>query len=178
MSKIQLQLLFVIFFTALCLSTISHSVFSQIPNNSANDAISNSKTLQSSVNAFESGYLQENVTSEQQESSENKTNSVIEINDEYDPSSSDPWKKLRDIFKPMKLDTNIQSKPKKSQPLIAPKPILKGILITSDNDRIAILNDSFVRVGEVVSDWEVRKITSDKVILKRQEEEIVCELKK
>ncbi|RCK80081.1 MAG: hypothetical protein OZSIB_3585 [Candidatus Ozemobacter sibiricus] len=122
------------------------------------------------------------------------------IEDEMNPDSPDPWDRVRDIFRPYDPDAGR----KKPQPLIAPPvepppepaatgpvivepdkkstpqgayvPTLQGILITSDKDRIAILDDTFVRVGDVIAGWEVRQITRTTVVLKGEKEETVREI--
>lgn len=117
---------------------------------------------------------------------------VFSIIDEPDPTSPNPWDRARDIFRssvraPVTPVIRVASTPRPvaatasaeaviDQPSVR-LPVLQGVLTSSDRDTIAILDDQFTRQGDFCAGFEVKKISKNAVVLKREGKEYVLYVK-
>lgn len=113
----------------------------------------------------------------------------ITITDEVDPNSPNPWDRVRDVFRPfgggprVKVVEVAAPTIQEAGPEIPTEeekrrmPALQGILISSDDDKVAILDDQFTRPGDFCAGYQVKKIHKNSVVLKRDGKEFVLYVK-
>ena len=84
------------------------------------------------------------------------------------------WSQARDIFKPGKgtSEKAAAGEPRETKIVdtssgLVRMPVLLGIMIGSDKDKVAILDTDMVREGDFCQGFQVRSIKSRKVILSR-----------
>ncbi len=114
---------------------------------------------------------------------------VFSIIDEPDPTSPNPWDRARDIFRSSvraptapiaSVSQPVEEKASAEAVIDQPAvrlPVLQGVLISSDRDTIAILDDQFTRQGDFCAGFEVKKISKHAVVLKREGKEYVLYVK-
>ncbi|NLI76327.1 MAG: hypothetical protein GX442_07795 [Candidatus Riflebacteria bacterium] len=115
---------------------------------------------------------------------------IFSIIDEPDPTSPNPWDRARDIFR-SSVRAPVAPVASASSPVAVEKasaeavidqpsvrlPVLQGVLTSSDRDTIAILDDQFTRQGDFCAGFEVKKISKNAVVLKREGKEYVLYVK-
>lgn len=114
---------------------------------------------------------------------ENHKDQDLIASDAPDPSSPNSWDRIRDVFRPYSGGTAVHADQQehgqeagKGESKIR-LPALQGILMSSDNDKVAILEDQFARPGDFCAGFEVKKINKNTVVLKREGKEFVLYVK-
>ncbi|MDD2998638.1 MAG: hypothetical protein PHV05_06210 [Candidatus Riflebacteria bacterium] len=94
------------------------------------------------------------------------------------------WNEIRDIFKPesdkekfQPLQSAKTSEKPQAKPTKVRLPILNGVMVGSDKDRVAILGNNMVREGDQVEGFRVRSIKNNRITLVREGEEYVLFVK-
>ena len=82
---------------------------------------------------------------------------------------------VRDIFsEPVDLIAKKDMK-REEEPKLPPKMTLKGTIVGGDKP-IAIINERFVRLGDMVGDYQVAQIDKNKVVLRSDKKEITLDV--
>jgi hypothetical protein len=104
---------------------------------------------------------------------------VMALAEEQPSAKSEPFrydsKGLRDPFIPLVRDGRLVGTPTATQ-LEPSKPVLYGILWDSGGQCLALINDTEVKVGDMVGEYQVTEIRKDAVVLTAGGESMVLEL--
>ena len=82
----------------------------------------------------------------------------------------------RDPFIPLVRDGQIVSSTSQTAPIDASKPVLHGILWDSGGQSIALINDTEVKIGDMVGEYQVTEIRHDTVVLSNGGESMVLDI--
>ena len=106
---------------------------------------------------------------------------VMTITDEIDPNSPNQWDRIRDVFRPYTdvaaVNAGLSAASATAEAAKTHMPTLQGVLTSSDNDKVAVLDDQFARPGDFCDGFEVKKINKGTVVLKRDGKEFVLYVK-
>jgi hypothetical protein len=85
---------------------------------------------------------------------------------------------IRDIFMPLKSPTDAERKARGQEPTKhSPSLKLKGTIVGAGRP-MAIVNDQFVYVGDLIGQYRVERITKDNIVLNSRGHHLVLEVMK
>ncbi len=91
------------------------------------------------------------------------------------PRMADLQQAARDIFAPGQIAERAEAAPGEKPPVQASGLVAKGT-ITGGGRPVAVINESFVREGDMIGEYRVVKIRKSEVVLKSNSEQLVLEV--
>ena len=117
-----------------------------------------------------------------EQQNESPITDMLKIESQHEPpaelnAKEDFQSDIRDIFAgPVDVFAKDESQPEE-QPKPPPPMKLKGTIV-GGKKTIAIINDQFVRLRDWIGDYQIVKITKDRVFLRSEQQDIILEILK